>query len=207
MHKYDITEQGAPLNKAKKALVLVHGRGASATDILGLAPYFTDETFYVAAPQATNHSWYPYSFMVPAAQNEPWLSSALELLHTLVEKIKEHIPTEGIYLMGFSQGACLCSELTARYAQHYGGVVAFTGGLIGSHPAYNLYKGSLKGVPVYLSNGSHDPHVPQSRSEETRIQLEKMGARIEMDIFPGRPHTVTQLEIDRVKKFIFDTGS
>lgn len=206
MHKYDITEQGAPLDKAKKALILVHGRGASAQDILGLAPYFADESFYIAAPQATNHSWYPASFMVPATQNEPWLSSAIGVLHTLIGKVKEYVPIEGIYLMGFSQGACLSSEITARYAQHYGGVVAFTGGLIGGRPAYNLYKGDLKGVPVYLSNGSHDPHVPQSRSDETRIQFEKMGARVEMDIFPDRPHTVTQQEIDRVKKFIFNSG-
>lgn len=207
MHTYDIFEQGTTLDKAKKALILVHGRGASADDILGLAPYFTDESFYVAAPQATNHSWYPYSFMVPASQNEPWLSSAIEVLHTLIGNIKEYLPIEDIYLMGFSQGACLSSEIAARYAQQYGGVVAFTGGLIGANPAYNLYKGNLTGVPVYLSNGSHDPHVPQSRSEETRIQFEKMGARVEMDIFPGRPHTVTQQEIGRVKKFIFDSGS
>ncbi len=202
MHTYNIVEQGAPLEKAKKALILIHGRGASAHDILGLAPYFAQESWYVAAPQATNHTWYPYSFMVPAAQNEPWLSSAIEVVHTLAKTILEKLAAENLYMMGFSQGACLTAEFSARLARRYGGVGIFTGGLIGAQPDYSLYSGDFGGTPVYISNGDNDPHVPLSRSEETLAQFEKMGARAKMEIFPNRPHTITQQELIRMATMI-----
>ncbi len=203
MHSYNIIEKGSPLNKAKNALILVHGRGATAHDILSLAAIFTDETWYIAAPQATNYIWYPYSFMAPVEQNEPWLSSAIDILHKLLQNIQENLPADNIYLMGFSQGACLTAEVAARFARRYGGVVSFTGGLIGSELQLENYKGHFNGTSIYLSNGNNDPHIPLSRSFETQLQLKRMGANLELDIFPDRPHTIIEQELEKAKTLIF----
>jgi len=203
MHSYNIIEKGSLLDKAKNALILVHGRGSTAHDILSLADIFTDETWYIAAPQATNYKWYPYSFMAPAEQNEPWLSSAVDTLHKLIKNIQNTLPSENIYLMGFSQGACLTAEVAARFARKYGGVVSFTGGLIGSELSYENYKGHFDGTYIYLSNSNNDPHIPLSRSFETRLQLKRMGANVELDIIPNRPHTIIEQELEKVKTLIF----
>ena len=203
MHSYNIIEKGSLPDKAKNALILVHGRGATAHDILALADNFTDETWYIAAPQATNNTWYPYSFMSPVQQNEPWLSSAIDILHKLLQNIESVLPAENIYLMGFSQGACLTAEVAARFARKYGGVVSFTGGLIGSELSYENYKGHFDGTCIYMSNGNRDPHIPLSRSFETQLQLKRMGANVELDIFPDRPHTIIEQELNRVKTLIF----
>lgn len=204
MHSSDIRTLGCPLEAAGFALILLHGRGASAEDILGLAPYFVDETWHVAAPQATGGTWYPFSFMAPVIQNEPWLSGAIDNIHQLIENIKRVIPANKIYVAGFSQGACLATEVTARHAENFGGIIGFTGGLIGDKINDGNYQGTLDGTPVYLSNGDSDPHVPRQRSEETKRQLEKMGGRVVLDIFEGRPHTISQEEIGRARKWVFE---
>ncbi len=204
MHSYKIVEKGSPINSAANALILLHGRGGSARDIISLADLFTDEKWYVAAPQATNHTWYPYSFMVPAQRNEPWLSSSIDILHRLLQNVLKFLPSENIYIMGFSQGACLTAEVTARYALKYGGIVVFTGGLIGSEPDYRKYNGHFKGTNIYLTNSDNDPHIPEIRSIETKLQMQNMGANVELDIFPGRPHTITEEEIDRTKRLVFN---
>ncbi len=202
MHKFDVLEEGKRLQEASKALVLIHGRGATAENILPLAGFFTDESWYVAAPQATNFQWYPHSFMMPVSQNEPWLSSAVDYVKKIIDNISKQIPEKNIYLMGFSQGACLSVEVAARYATRYGGIAAFTGGLIGSEPGYDKYNGSFDGTRIYISNGDNDPHIPQSRTEETRDQLVKMGADVTLDIFPGRDHTILEDELEKAKSFI-----
>jgi len=204
MHTYDIIETGSPLDKATNALILVHGRGATARDILSMARFFTDESWYIAAPQATNHTWYPRSFLAPTDRNEPWISSAINLLHTLILNVLRELPLEKIFLVGFSQGACLSAEVTARFAGKYGGIVIFTGGLIGEQLNYDNYKGNFEGTRIYLSNGNNDSHVPLQRSQDTLAQLKKMGAEAELDIFPNRAHTIIQEEIDRANAFIFN---
>jgi phospholipase/carboxylesterase len=188
MHSYNIVEKGSPLCSATNALILIHGRGADAQDILSLADIFTDEKWYIAAPQATNYTWYPYSFMVPSQRNEPRLSSAIDVIHRLLQNVLKSLSSGNIYIMGFSQGACLTAEVAARFARKYGGIVAFTGGLIGSEPNYEKYTGRFEGTNVYLTNSDNDPHIPESRSIETQIQMQKMGANVELEIFPGRPH-------------------
>ncbi len=202
MHKFDIRENGKKLQDASKALLLLHGRGATAENIMTLADFFTDGSWYVAAPQATNFQWYPNSFLMPVAQNEPWLSSAIDYVKKMIDGISEYIPAENIYLMGFSQGACLSSEVAARFAGRYGGIAVFTGGLIGSEPGYNHYKGNFEGTRIYISNSDNDPHIPLSRSEDTRDQLLKMGATVSLDIFPGRDHTIIQEELENARSFI-----
>ncbi len=174
-HSKNIVTAGIPLAEAEKALVMVHGRGSSANDILSLAPHLAVSDFALAAPQATGNTWYPYSFMAPAVQNEPWLSSAITVLRELVDEIVAGgIPARNIYLLGFSQGACLTLEFSARYAQPFGGIVAFTGGLIGESIQTENYQGDFQRTPVFMGSGDPDPHVPVSRVNESRDLLRKM---------------------------------
>jgi phospholipase/carboxylesterase len=203
MHSYHIIEKGCLRDKAKNALILVHGRGSTANDILTLSDFFTDKTWYIVAPQAANDTWYPHSFMATVEQNEPWLSNAIDILHKLLQNIQKNIPSENIYLMGFSQGACLTVEVAARFACRYGGVVSFTGGLIGDKLNTAIYKGNFDGTCIYLSNGTNDPHIPLSRSFETQLQLRKMGANVELDIIPDRPHTIIEQELEKVRTLVF----
>lgn len=200
MHSYKIVERGTSLDEAKKAIVLIHGRGAPPEDILSLADFLETKNSYVVAPEASRYVWYPLSFLAPREQNQPWLNSALENITRLINDINKHIPAENIFLMGFSQGACLTAEVASRNAQKYGGIAIFTGGLIGAEIDSKNYNGNFDGTPVYLSNGDNDPHIPLQRTEDTFEILEKMGAKITKEIFPGRPHTIQMEEIDKVKQ-------
>jgi phospholipase/carboxylesterase len=203
MHSYHIIEKGCLRDKAKNALILVHGRRSTVNDILTLSDFFTDKTWYIVAPQAANNTWYPHSFMANVEQNEPWLSSAIDILHKLLQNVQKNIPPENIYLIGFSQGACLTAEVAARYACRYGGVVCFTGGLIGDKLNPATYKGNFNGTCIYLSNGTNDHYIPLSRSFETQLQLRKMGANVELDIIPDKPHTIIKQELEKARTLIF----
>lgn len=202
-HQKNIIEAGKPLKDAKKALIMLHGRGASAQDILALKEYLPVDDFYIAAPQATNFTWYPYSFMAPVPQNEPWLTSALKLLNSLVSDIEAGgIKSENIFVLGFSQGACLTLEFATRNARRWGGVASLTGGLIGEKIHAENYLGNFSGTPVYISNSNNDPHVPLSRSEESKKIMESMGAVVSLQIFPNRPHTILKEELDAVSRMM-----
>jgi phospholipase/carboxylesterase len=150
MPDYELIHQGQSINNASKALLLLHGRGGSAQDMLGLAKEFSDDSFYIAALQAPNNTWYPQSLMAEEKINEPYLSSSIEAVKKLIDQTAKHIPRDKIYLMGFSQGACLALETTARNASKYGGVVAFSGALIGSTLNEKNIKATLR-VQKYLS--------------------------------------------------------
>jgi phospholipase/carboxylesterase len=203
-HTKHISETGLSLNKASKALIMLHGRGASAMDILSLRNEFHLKEFYIAAPQATNATWYPFSFLAPIQQNEPWLSSALELLSSVVADInKGGIKSESIYLLGFSQGACLTLEFAARHAQKWGGVIAFTGGLIGDRLYNDRYHGDFAGTRVFIGNSDKDPHVPLSRSEESKKVMETLGAAVSLKVYPNMPHTINGDEIQTVNDLFF----
>ena len=205
MHKKNIQTAGKPLNEADKALILIHGRGADARDILGLASQLNVSEYSLLAPEATNNSWYPYSFLAEPEQNEPWLSSALDLLKEIVEEVTKHgISTENIYLLGFSQGACLAVEFAARHAQKMGGIVALTGGLIGDKIYHENYIGNFNETPIFLGTGNPDPHVPVERVKESANILEKMNAQVHLKVYEGRPHTVSQDEIDVANQLIFN---
>lgn len=203
MHSYNILEKGIPLNQAKKALILLHGRGATADGIIGLANHFCDDTFYIAAPQATNQTWYPYSFLAPEDQNQPWLSASISYVQRVLSETAESIPTQNIYIMGFSQGACLALEVVARNAMQYAGIAAFTGGLIGNKVDKNKYKGHFHGTPVFIGNSDTDPHVPLDRSKQSKIILDQMGAKVTLKVYPGMSHIIHQEEILSVKDLMF----
>jgi phospholipase/carboxylesterase len=204
MHQKNIIAAGKELNEKNKVLILLHGRGGSAEDILSFSSYLDVKDFTLLAPQATNNTWYPYSFLAPPAQNEPWLSSALNLLKDLLNEIEsKRIPAENIYFAGFSQGACLTLEFVTRNANKYGGVVAFTGGLIGDKIYEENYGGDFKGIPVFIGTSDPDPHVPVERANATAEFLEKMNASVTLKIYPNMGHTISQDEIENANRLVF----
>lgn len=204
MHKKNIKTAGKPLKEASKALVMLHGRGGTAQDILRLASHLNVNEYALVAPEATHNTWYPYSFMAPTEQNEPWLSSALDMLKEVVDEvIKYGITADKIYFMGFSQGACLVLEYVARHAQKYAGIAAFTGGLIGNKINRDNYLGSFDNTPVFIGTGNPDSHVPLERVKESVRILEEMGAVVNLKVYDGRQHTVSQDEIEIANKVIF----
>lgn len=204
MHKKDILTAGKELNAQTKVLILLHGRGGSPEDILSLASYLDVNDFALLAPRATGNTWYPYSFMAPPAQNEPWLSSALALLKELVDDVyKKGIPSENIFFTGFSQGACLTLEFVARHATKYGGVAAFTGGLIGDKIYPENYGGDFQNTPVFIGTSDPDPHVPVERVYATANILRDMGASVTEKVYSNMGHTITQDEIDNANKLVF----
>jgi phospholipase/carboxylesterase len=204
MHTKKIIAAGKKPGDASKALIMVHGRGANAEDILSLAQYFPVKEFALLAPQATNNTWYPLSFMVPPAANEPWLSSALQILKDLVDDtVAIGIAKENIYFLGFSQGACLTLEFVARNAASYGGVAAFTGGLIGDKINKENYRGNFSNTPIFIGTGDPDPHVPVERVRATTLILKNMDADVTEKIYPGIGHTINADEIEMVNTLIF----
>jgi phospholipase/carboxylesterase len=204
MHHKQIIQAGKTLNNDSKVLILLHGRGATAEDILGLAQHLAVEDFHLQAPQATNHTWYPYSFLAPPSQNEPRLSSAIGLLKEMVDDLKSKgVSTEQIYFAGFSQGACLTLEFVTRHAGKYGGVAAFTGGLIGDKIYEENYTGDFAGTPIFIGSSDPDPHVPVERVNASAAILEKMNAKVMKKIYPGMGHTIIQEEIELVNGFVF----
>ena len=204
MHKKNIITAGKELTKDSKVLVMVHGRGGSAEDILSLASYLEVKDFSLMAPQATNNTWYPYSFLEEPSRNEPWLSSALSVLKELVNDITaKGIPMENIYFMGFSQGACLTLEFVTRNANGYGGVVAFTGGLIGDKIYKKNYKGDFKGTPVFIGTSNPDPHVPVERVYATTNILKEMNAEVTEKVYNNMGHTIIHDEIETANKVVF----
>lgn len=195
-----VLSAGVPLAEAKLAMVLLHGRGGSAEDILGLASAFDLDGIAFLAPQAAGHTWYPTSFLAPREANEPFLSGALEKVASVVNSLAERgFGPERIVLAGFSQGACLATEFVASDPARYAGLIAFTGGLIGAPGTALSGEGvagsPLAGTPALLLSGDPDPHVPWARVAESADRLRELGADVTTQRFPGRPHTVTPQEI------------
>jgi len=194
---------GKPLETADAALILVHGRGASAADILTLAPLLPHPNMAYLAPQAANNTWYPFSFLAPIANNEPHLSSALRVLDDLVAEVEAAgVPAERIVIGGFSQGACLASEFVARRARRYGGLLAFSGGVIGPPGTPRDYPGKLDGTPAFIGCSDVDPHIPLARVLETAELFTRMGAQVTQKIYPGLAHTIIQDEIDHALQIV-----
>ena len=194
---------GAPLAEATGALVLLHGRGGSAEDILSLAAPLHLPGLAYLAPQAAGHTWYPNSFLAPREANEPYLSSALARIASVVVEIKAAgIPRERIVIAGFSQGACLSSEFVASNPARYAAMIAFTGGLIGPPEQDLHHPGSLAATPALFLSGDPDPHVPWWRVQATAQEFERMGAVVTAHCYPGRPHTISAEEIELARSLL-----
>jgi phospholipase/carboxylesterase len=202
MHQIQILKAGK--TNGSKALILLHGRGASAQDIVSLTTHLNVDDFAFYAPQATGNSWYPNSFLAKPEDNEPWLSSALDIVSQVVEQAqKDGITKENIYFLGFSQGACLTAEFIARNAAKYGGAVIFTGGLIGDQIYPENYSGSFEATPIFIGTSNPDFHVPVERVYATTNILKEMGAEVTEKVYDNMGHTISMDEIDLANKHIF----
>jgi predicted esterase len=191
---------GAELEKARGAMIMLHGRGGTARDILALSGYLDRPDFAYLAPQAAGNTWYPYSFLAPIERNEPALSRALDNIADLLAKLAAAgFPAERTMLLGFSQGACLALEFVARHPRRYGGVVGLSGGLIGPHVPAQDYSGSLQSTPVFVGCSDVDPHIPLQRVHETDEVMQELGAEVTQRIYQGMGHTINQDEIDFVR--------
>lgn len=191
---------GPPPAEARLGAILVHGRGASAGDILGLAHEFALPDVAYFAPEAAGHTWYPYSFLTDMERNEPGLSSALQVIESLVQHLEQQgLPAERVALMGFSQGACLTLEFAARHARRYAAIAGFSGGLIGPPGTARDYAGSFDGTPVFIGCSDTDPHIPVERVRESAEVYRRMGAGVDERIFPGMGHTINEAEIEAVR--------
>jgi phospholipase/carboxylesterase len=198
-----VFHRGTALNEARGAVILLHGRGGSAEDILSLADTLYLPKLAYLAPEAAGNTWYPYSFLSPIEENEPWLSSALlKVKATVQAAIDAGVPAERIAIGGFSQGACLTTEFVARNPRRYAGVLAFTGGLVGPPDADMTHAGDLAGTPAFFGSGDPDPHVPWKRVQQSADVLRAMGAEVTARRYPGRPHTITAEELDFAKRLI-----
>ena len=198
-----VVNSGKPLAEAQAAMILVHGRGATAVSILELANELHHPEFTYLAPQAADNTWYPYSFLAPMTQNEPGLSSGLQAIGELVDQVAAAgIPADRLVLAGFSQGACLASEFVARDARRYGGLLAFSGGLIGPPGTPRDYDGSLARTPVFLGCSDVDFHIPLERVVETAAVFTKLGANVNKQIYPNMGHTIVQDEIDHANQIM-----
>lgn len=207
MHQQNIVSAGRELTAGSKVLILLHGRGGRARDILSLSSHLHVNDFTLLAPQATNNTWYPYSFIAPPEQNEPWLTSALENLKALLDDLLgKGVQSQNICFCGFSQGACLTLEFIARNANRYGGVAAFTGGLIGDKVYAENYSGDFNGTPVFIGTSDPDPHVPVARVNDTTQILKNMNAVVTEKVYPNMGHTINDDEIALANKLIFNNS-
>jgi len=194
---------GRKLAEAAGAVVLLHGRGASAEDILGLGRELGNEDLAFFAPQAAEHSWYPYSFLAPIQQNEPWLTSALNRLRSIIDDISNAgMERAKIVIAGFSQGACLATEFVARNPARYGGLLAFSGGLIGPPGTEFRYAGKLDGTPAFFGGVDPDAHVPWQRVQESAAVLAALGAEVIVKRYPRMPHAINQAELEQARNLI-----
>lgn len=195
-----IASAGAPLSRAKAAMILLHGRGATAEGMLDLADVFAQPDVAYLAPQAPGRTWYPYSFLAPINQNEPHLSRALALVGELVSDLgSQGFGPEKLILLGFSQGGCLALEYAARNAQRYGAVIGLSSGLIGPEDTPRTYGGSLAGTRVILGCSDVDAHIPVDRVHESARVLEALGGDVVKRIYPGMGHTINDDEIAQVR--------
>lgn len=191
---------GLPLNEANRVLVMVHGRGGSARDMLSLVPHLNAPDMAFVAPQATNGTWYPYSFLQPMERNEPDLSSALTVLTMLRARLQAdfNFKTPEMYWLGFSQGACLMLEFVAQHPAVYGGIFGLSGGLIGPDSTPCHYEGTLAGTPVVLGCSDVDSHIPKERVLETAAVYRRMGAIVQTKLYPNGGHTINEDELSLV---------
>jgi len=203
-----VVERGRPLGQAAAAMILTHGRGARPENILELADALSHPEFSYLAPAAADNTWYPYSFMAEIASNEPGISSGLSVIDGLVERVTgAGIPRERVILAGFSQGACLMATYAVRHPARYGGILVFSGGLIGPPGTSWSHQGDFEGTPVFLGCSDVDGHVPRERVSESREVFRAMGASVEERIYPGMGHLINEDEITFARSIVAGVGS
>lgn len=198
-----VVTEGVPESEASLAMILVHGRGASAQSMMLFAQEFNRDGIHYRALQASGHTWYPLSFLAPKEQNQPGISSGIQAIYDQISDLNSQgIPTSKIVLLGFSQGACLATEFAARHPQRYGAVIGLSGGLIGDEVDPQNYGGSLDQTPVFLGCSDRDPHIPRERVDITEKVFKKLDADVVKKIYKGMGHTVNQDELDHINSIL-----
>ena len=197
LHQHQpVIQRGASLDTASAAMIMIHGRGAAAHHILDVSSQFPREDIAYLAPQAYGNSWYPYSFLAPREKNEPGLSDALGTINAIVDTLIAHsFTTEQIFLLGFSQGACLALEYTIANPAKYAGIFGLSGGLIGPHVSSDQYEGQFYDTPVFLGCSDIDPHIPKQRVLDTERIFSEFGASVTMNLYPNMGHYVNDEEL------------
>jgi phospholipase/carboxylesterase len=199
-HGQRIVEAGADLRSARAAMVLFHGRGATAEDIMTVAAEVQRPGWAYLAPQAAGNAWYPHPFTAPPESNEPYLSAALETVSRTVERVESRVPAQRLVLLGFSQGACVILEWAARNARRYGAVIGLSGGLIGPDETPRDYPGSFEGMPVFLGCSDIDPYIPMTRVVDAGEVMKRMGAGVTVRFYPGMGHMVGIEELETIRE-------
>jgi predicted esterase len=198
-----VLRAGADLSQAKAAMIMLHGRGADAADIIGLSEVIGRPEVIYLAPEAAGHTWYPTSFLAPVERNEPGRTSALGVIAGLIGRLgAAKLAPEQIALLGFSQGACLSLEFAARNPRRYGAVFGLSGGLIGETIDPDDYPGSLEGTPAFIGCSDIDPHIPLERVRESAAIMRRLGAEVSEKIYPGMGHTIVEDEIIEVRRIL-----
>ena len=198
-----ILRRGPEPARARLAVICIHGRGASAEDILTVADELELDDVAYLAPQAAGNTWYPYSFLAPLTENQPGLNSALGVVAAMVDDLSaQQIASERVAVLGFSQGACLALEYAARHARRYAAVIAFSGGLIGPPGAPREYTGSMDGTPLFIGCSDIDPHIPVERVRESAVVFRGLSAQVDERIYPRMGHTINGDEISRARKLL-----
>ncbi len=204
---HKLLQKGSQPEDADKVLIMIHGRGGSPEDIVTLAPHLHPGAAWILAPRAKHQTWYPYSFMAPESSNQPWLDDSLSIIDQTVQTaVEANFKASQIYFLGFSQGACLMLEYATRHAQRWGGIIAFTGGLIGETINRDRYSGNFEGTPIHLSAGDRDPHVPMSRIEETADIITNLQGDLQQLIYHEKPHSISGDELIAARRHIFGVG-
>ena len=194
-HGQRVLAAGEPVASARAAMILLHGRGASAEDIMTIASEVQHPGWAYLAPQAVGNAWYPNPFTAPLESNEPYLSAALDMISKLVERVEPTVPAQRIMLLGFSQGACLTLEWAARNARRYGAIAGLSGGLIGPEGTPRDYPGDFDATPVFLGCSDVDPYIQKDRVVEAAEVFKRMGADLMVRLYPGMGHMVGPEEI------------
>lgn len=199
-----VLQAGADPAEAQAAMIMLHGRGADAADIIALSQIIGGTEILYLAPEAAGHSWYPYSFLAPIEDNEPGRTSALGVVTGLIAEIgnTRGIAPNRIALLGFSQGACLALEYAARHPRRYGAIFALSGGLIGETVALQEYSGSLAGTPVFVGCSDSDPHIPLDRVKQSAEIIKALGANVTECIYPGMGHTIIEDEVIHIRRIV-----
>jgi len=201
-HGQRVLQAGGPITSARAAMILLHGRGATADDIMTIASEVQRPGWVYLAPQAAGNTWYPNPFTSPLESNEPYLSAALDMVSKLVERVEPTVPAQRIAILGFSQGACLALEWSARNARRFGAVIGLSGGLIGPDGTPRDYSGSFDATPIFLGCSDVDPHIPMRRVVEAGEVLKSMGGDVTVRFYPGMGHLVSGEEIATIQETV-----
>ncbi|MEO1277544.1 MAG: dienelactone hydrolase family protein [Planctomycetota bacterium] len=196
-----VSSSGSSIETAGLVVILLHGRGGNAREMLALAEHFECPDAAFIAPQAAGFSWYPESFLAPFEVNQPGIDSAHNVIESLIDSIAaDRSSPSPIALLGFSQGACLAVDHAYRFPRRYAFIAGLTGGIIGPPGTAFDRDGALNGTPILLGSGDPDPHVPWSRVRESADVLEGMGGNVELVRYENAPHAVLPDQVDRVRE-------